>query len=81
MQIASTIFAQSVNLLNGLGILHGRLANASRRADLKAAGFPGGSPEVLQDTYGNHLPDYLQRAAAAIGQKGRYVRWLKQWST
>jgi hypothetical protein len=25
LQIASTIFAHSVNLLNGLGILHGRL--------------------------------------------------------
>jgi hypothetical protein len=27
LQIASTIFTQSVNLLNGLGILHGRLEN------------------------------------------------------
>jgi hypothetical protein len=31
------------------------------------------SPEVLQDTYGQHHPDYLQGAAAAIGQKGRHV--------
>jgi hypothetical protein len=27
----------------------------------------------LQDTHGHHHPDYLQGAAAAIGQKGRYV--------
>jgi hypothetical protein len=27
----------------------------------------------LQDTYGHHHPDYLHGAAAAIGQKGRYV--------
>ncbi len=43
----------------------------------EAAGFLGGflgmSPEVLQDTYGHHHPDYLQGAAAAIGQKGRIV--------
>jgi hypothetical protein len=39
----------------------------------EAAGFPGMSPEVLQDTYGHHHPDHLHRAAAAIGQKGRYV--------
>ena len=39
----------------------------------EAAGFPGMSPEVLQDTYGHHHPYYLQPAAAAIGQKGRYV--------
>jgi hypothetical protein len=39
----------------------------------EAAGFLGMSPEVLQDTCGHHHPDYLQRAAAAIGQKGRYV--------
>jgi hypothetical protein len=31
------------------------------------------SPEVLQDTYGHHHPDHLHGAAAAIGQKGRYV--------
>jgi hypothetical protein len=31
------------------------------------------SPEVLQDTYRHHHPAYLQGAAAAIGQKGRYV--------
>jgi hypothetical protein len=31
------------------------------------------SPEVLQGTYGHHHPDHLQGAAAAIGQKGRYV--------
>jgi hypothetical protein len=31
------------------------------------------SPEVLQDTYGHHHPDYLQGAASAIGQKDRYV--------
>jgi integrase len=39
----------------------------------EAAGFLGMSPEVLQDTYGHHHPDYLQGAAAAIGQKGRHV--------
>jgi integrase len=39
----------------------------------EAAGFLGMSPEVLQDTYGHHHPDHLQGAAAAIGQKGRYV--------
>jgi hypothetical protein len=31
------------------------------------------SPEVLQDTYGHHHPDFLQGAAGAIGQKGRHV--------
>jgi hypothetical protein len=31
------------------------------------------SPEVLQDTYGHHHPDHLQDAAAAIGQKSRFV--------
>ena len=39
----------------------------------KAAGFLGMSPEILQDTYGHHHPDYLQGATAAIGQKGPYV--------
>ena len=39
----------------------------------EAAGFLGMSPEILQDTYGHHHPDYLRGAAAAIGQKGRYV--------
>jgi integrase len=39
----------------------------------EAAGFLGMSPKVLQDTYGHHHPDHLQGAAAAIGQKGRYV--------
>ena len=39
----------------------------------EAAGFLGMSPEVLQDTYGPPHPDYLQGAAAAIGQKGHYV--------
>jgi integrase len=39
----------------------------------EAAGFLGMSPEVLHNTYGHHHPDYLQGAAAAIGQKGRYV--------
>jgi integrase len=39
----------------------------------EAAGFLGMSPEVLQDSYGHHHPDYLQGAAAAIGQKGRFV--------
>ena len=37
------------------------------------AGFLGMSPEVLQETYGRHHPDYLRGAAAAIGQKGRFV--------
>ena len=39
----------------------------------EAAGVLGMSPEVLQDTYGHHHPDYLQGATAAIGQKGPYV--------
>jgi hypothetical protein len=39
----------------------------------EAAGFLGMSPDVLQDTYGHHHPDYLKGAAAAIGQKGRHV--------
>jgi integrase len=39
----------------------------------EAAGFLGMSPEVLQDTYGHHHPDFLQGAAAAIGQKSRHV--------
>jgi len=39
----------------------------------EAAGFPGMSPELLQDTYGHHHPDFLQGAATANGQKGRYV--------
>jgi hypothetical protein len=39
----------------------------------EAAGFLGMSLEVLQDTYGHHHPHYLQGAAAAIGQKNRYV--------
>jgi integrase len=39
----------------------------------EAAGFPGMSPDVLQDAYGHHHPDYLQGAAAAIGRKDRYV--------
>jgi hypothetical protein len=30
-------------------------------------------PEVLQNTYGHHHPDFLQGAATAIGQKSRYV--------
>jgi hypothetical protein len=33
----------------------------------EAAGFLGMSPEVLQQTYGHHHPDYLHGAAAAIG--------------
>jgi hypothetical protein len=32
----------------------------------EAAGF-------LEDTYGHHHPDHLHAAAAAIGQKGRYI--------
>ena len=39
----------------------------------EAAGFLDLSPEVLQDTYGHHHPDYLQGAVTAIGQKGRHV--------
>ena len=39
----------------------------------EAAGFLGMSPEVLQETYGHHHPDYLRGAAAAIGQKDRFV--------
>jgi integrase len=39
----------------------------------EAAGFLGMSPEILQDTYGHHHPNFLQGAATAIGQKARYV--------
>jgi len=39
----------------------------------EAAGFLGMSPQVLQETYGHHHPDYLQGAATAIGQKTSYV--------
>lgn len=39
----------------------------------EAAGFLGMSPEILQDACGHHDPDYLQGAAAAIGQKRRFV--------
>jgi len=46
----------------------------------EAAGFLGMSPEVLQDTYSHHHPDYLQGAAAAIGQKARDVWWSKRRS-
>jgi hypothetical protein len=49
------------------------LADAAWRTDLGAAGFLGMSPEVLQETYGHHHPDYLQGAATAIGRKTRYV--------
>ena len=38
----------------------------------EAAGFLWMSAEVLQETYGHHHPDFLQGAAAAIGQKGRF---------
>jgi hypothetical protein len=47
----------------------------------EAAGFLGMSPEVLQDTYGHHHPDFLQGAATAIGQKPDTFRWPKRWST
>ncbi|WP_316194495.1 site-specific integrase [Bradyrhizobium sp. SZCCHNRI3052] len=43
----------------------------------EAAGFLGMSPEILQDTYGHHHPDYLQGAAVAIGQKGFNVSVAK----
>ena len=43
----------------------------------EAAGFLGMSPEVLQDIYGHHHPDHLHGAAAAIGQKDRYVSVAK----
>jgi hypothetical protein len=39
----------------------------------EAARFLGMSPEVPQETYGHHHPDYLRGAAAAIGQRGRFV--------
>ena len=39
----------------------------------EAAGFLGMSLEVRQETDGHHHPDHLQAAAAAIGQKSRYV--------
>ena len=39
----------------------------------EAAGFLGMSLEVLQEVYGHHHPDYLQTAAAAIGQKSRFA--------
>ncbi|MHC2336541.1 hypothetical protein [Bradyrhizobium sp. USDA 4454] len=35
------------------------------------------SAEVLQETYGHHHPDHLHGAAAAIGQKARYVSLVK----
>jgi len=47
----------------------------------EAAGFLGMSPEVLQDTYGHHHPDHLHGAAAAIGQKDRYVSVAKTVAT
>ncbi|RYH29820.1 MAG: hypothetical protein EON54_22240 [Alcaligenaceae bacterium] len=37
----------------------------------EAAGFLGMSPEVLQNHYGHHHPDFLQGAARAISGKGR----------
>lgn len=43
----------------------------------QADGFLGMSPEVRQDTYGRHHPDHLRGAAAAIGQKARYVSVVK----
>ena len=39
----------------------------------EAAAFLGMSPEVLQEVYGHHHPDYLQSAAAAIAQRDRFV--------
>src|SRR5581483_507569 len=35
------------------------------------------SPQVLQDPYGHHHPDYLRGAASAIGQKVRFVSMAK----
>jgi len=37
----------------------------------EAAGFLGMSPEILQNHYGHHHPDFLQGAARAISGKGR----------
>jgi hypothetical protein len=39
----------------------------------EAGEFLGMSLEVMQQIYGHHHPDHLQGAAAAIGQKGRFV--------
>lgn len=43
----------------------------------ETAGLLGMSAEVLQKTYGHHHPDHLHGAAAAIGQKARYVSVVK----
>jgi integrase len=45
------------------------------------AGFLGMSPEVLQDTYGHHHPDYLQGAAPQSAKRADMFRWPKRWST
>jgi len=39
----------------------------------EAAGFLGMHRKSCRTTYGHHHPDRLQGAAAAIGQKSRYV--------
>ena len=49
------------------------LADAVRRASLEAAEFLGMSPEVLQETYGHHHPNWLREAGAAVGRKERIV--------
>ena len=49
------------------------LAHAAAGFNLGGRRAAGHVPEVLQDTYGHHHPDFLQGAATAIGRKGRYV--------
>ena len=39
----------------------------------EAAEYFGMTEKQLEDTYGHHHPDYLRGAAAAIGQKDRFV--------
>ena len=43
----------------------------------EAAGFLEMSPEVLKETDGHCRPGFLHGAAAAIGQKGRYVSMVE----
>jgi integrase len=45
----------------------------------EAAGFLGMSPEVLQDTYGHHHPDYLQGAAAGQLDRGSKRDEKTEW--
>ncbi|WP_334538387.1 hypothetical protein [Bradyrhizobium sp. AZCC 2230] len=42
----------------------------------EAAGFLGMSPEVLQDTYGHHHPDFLQGLQRPSVKRAGMFRWL-----